>query len=66
MIGNFCVQGNLELVKLRHRFCNLYREDLDPVRTTEVQRKARALLGGFPSIHHAFHEKIRAIGERLP
>ncbi len=55
----------VELMRFRHRFRNLYGEDLDPARTTAVQETASRILIRFPSIHDAFAQKVRLIAEGL-
>ena len=55
----------LELLKFRHRFRNLYGEDLDPGKTTEVQAAATELARQFPLCHADFVAKLRAISEGL-
>ncbi len=56
----------LELMRFRHRFRNLYGEDLDPQKTAAIQRIANAVLGDFPAIHKNFIHKIIAIADGLP
>jgi len=56
----------LELMRFRHRFRNLYGEDLDPEKTGAIQKTAEAVLGGFPAIHQTFIDKIIAIADGLP
>jgi len=58
-------QEVLELLKFRHRFRNLYGEDLDPQRTAEIERIAQHFFSRFPDIHATFREKIMAIAESL-
>ncbi len=58
-------QAALELMRFRHRFRNLYGEDLDPDKTSEVQKTARGFLDRFPEIHRAFAEKLRGVSEGL-
>ena len=55
----------LDLLRFRHRFRNMYGEDLDPERTVAVQRNARKLLSEFPEAHRAFVSKLRAVAEAL-
>ena len=53
------------LLKFRHRFRNLYGEDLNPELTARMQYRMEELLQRFPEIHTGFHEKIIAISESL-
>jgi len=55
----------LELLKFRHRFRNLYGEDLDPVKTEAVQRIASPLFARFRNLHGEFVQKLSAIAEGL-
>jgi len=55
----------IELLKFRHRLRNLYGEDLDPVKTAEIQRLATELVLGFKDQHSAFTRKIRSIAEAV-
>ena len=59
-------QDAVELMRFRHRFRNLYGEDLDPEKTAEVQKRARSLIEKFPAIHERFRKKVSAIAEALP
>jgi len=43
---------------------NLYGEDLDPVKTSEVQAIALRFFGGFATLHRDFKEKLLAIAEK--
>lgn len=56
----------LELLKFRHRFRNLYGEDLDPKKTAEVQEIALELVRSFSKMHADFTDKLRAIARGLP
>lgn len=53
----------MELLKFRHRFRNLYGEDLDPERTKAIQECADRFFGSFSEMHDTFREKIRAIAD---
>jgi len=55
----------LELLKFRHRFRNLYGEDLDPEKTAEVHRIANSFADSFLDSHAGFIAKLRAIAEEL-
>jgi hypothetical protein len=55
----------LELLKFRHRFRNLYGEDLDPEKTTEVHKAANDFSDSFSDSHADFVAKLRAIAEEL-
>lgn len=54
-----------EVLRFRHRLRNLYGEDLDPQKTTEIQRTVIRLFGGFPDVHEQFKTKLMAIAERV-
>ena len=55
----------LELLKFRHRFRNLYGEDLDPEKTSEVQMSANDFAVSFSRNHADFVAKLQAIAEGL-
>lgn len=55
----------LELLKFRHRFRNLYGEDLDPQKTTQVHQAANDFANSFSDSHADFVVKLRAIAEEL-
>ena len=55
----------VELLKFRHRFRNLYGEDLDPEKTAEVHRIANSFADSFSDSHASFIAKLRAIAEEL-
>ncbi len=55
----------LTLMRFRHRFRNLYGEDLDPEKTSEVQATAASFMQSFPAMHRLFIDKIRAISGGL-
>ena len=55
-----------ELLKFRHRFRNLYGEDLDPVRTESVQHIAESFAERFGTIHDEFKAKMITIAKTLP
>ncbi|TVR05378.1 MAG: hypothetical protein EA403_02860 [Spirochaetaceae bacterium] len=55
----------MELLKFRHRFRNLYGEDLDVTKTLAVQQMTRALLERLPGIYSEYCEKLRLIAEQL-
>jgi len=55
-----------ELLKFRHRLRNLYGEDLDEDKTTEIQTiSENFFLKVFPAVHSEFRSKILAIAEAL-
>jgi len=65
-LGTTKVKGQvLELLKFRHRFRNLYGEDLDPARTSEVQKTAVELAGALSRLHAEFIGKLAEIAEAL-
>lgn len=53
----------MELMKFRHRFRNLYGEDLDPDKTAAVQERAERFFGRFQTIHGSFKARLLAIAE---
>ena len=55
----------LRVLRFRHRFRNLYGEDLDPAKTEAVQRVASAFFERFRSVHDEFVRKVSAIAESL-
>ena len=58
-------RGVLELLKFRHRFRNLYGEDLDPKKTAEVHRAANEFVEAFAKSHVDFVAKLHAIADEL-
>jgi hypothetical protein len=55
----------IELLRFRHRFRNLYGEDLDPKKTAEVQAIAMDFKESFSHLHAEFLEKLHAIAREL-
>ncbi|TVR55285.1 MAG: hypothetical protein EA426_15520 [Spirochaetaceae bacterium] len=55
----------LEVMRFRHRFRNLYGEELDPDKTLAVERRLRELVEEVPEIHAEFRRKLAAIAEAL-
>lgn len=56
----------LELLKFRHKFRNLYGEDLDPKSTMETQEVLENVLAEFPDrAHRPFKQQLEAIAEAL-
>lgn len=55
----------LELLGFRHRFRNLYGEDLDPGKTAAIQRTAAAFWDRFAQAHRVYAAKLTAIAEAL-
>jgi hypothetical protein len=55
----------LELLKFRHRIRNLYGEDLDPVKTAQIQAIAGHFFGSFPETHAEFRGKLLAMAQQL-
>lgn len=55
----------LELLKFRHRFRNLYGEDLDPLKSREIQLAAEFLFEAYPEVHRNFTNKLKALAEGL-
>ncbi len=55
----------LEVMRFRHRFRNLYGEELDPDKTMAVARRLRELAEEFPDIHSRFRRKLTVIAEAL-
>jgi hypothetical protein len=59
-------QTLLELLRFRHKFRNLYGEDLDPQRTMETQAALEQVLRDFPEkAHGQFRARLEAIAEEL-
>ncbi|MFP4210653.1 MAG: hypothetical protein ACLFR8_05385 [Alkalispirochaeta sp.] len=54
-----------EILRFRHRLRNLYGEDLDPHKTTEIQKQVSVFFREFPDIHRAFREKLQQIADAL-
>ena len=54
-----------EILRFRHRIRNLYGEDLDPKKTTDVQKVVEEFFSEFPGIHERFIEKLRSIADAL-
>jgi hypothetical protein len=55
----------LEIMKFRHRFRNLYGEELDPGKTAEIQKVYSNLGPAFRAAHGTFVSEVRAIAESL-
>jgi len=55
----------LELLRFRHKFRNLYGEDLRPEKIREVQENLTTVLEQFPAIHRAYTQKIKQIADTL-
>lgn len=55
----------LEILKFRHKFRNLYGEDLDSDKMIEVQKTLNEVLHVFPGLHREYCEKLKSIAERL-
>jgi len=55
----------LEILKFRHRFRNLYGEDLDPRKTLEIQRICDRFYARFPVLHSEFRGLILEIAEHV-
>jgi hypothetical protein len=49
----------LELLKFRHRFRNLYGEDLEPAKTSVIQKAAEGFWVEFREQHREFVHKLR-------
>lgn len=54
-----------ELVKFRLRLRDLYGEDLDPLRTRDIQAIVTDFFEAFPAIHRRFVERLREIADAL-
>ena len=65
LTGASCRTQALELQKFRHRFRNLYGEELDPQKTSAAQRNAEDFSASFPALHEEFCAKLRAIAEAM-
>jgi hypothetical protein len=55
----------LDLLKFRHRFHNLYGEDLDPRKTSDVETGTIEFARRFAQIHADFLEKLRSLAEGM-
>lgn len=55
----------LDYGALAYTIHTLYGEDLDPAQTAAVQAALFRLLDGFPGIHEAYCEKLRALAEAV-
>lgn len=55
----------LELLRFRHKFRNLYGEDLKPEKTTAVQETLSRILEALPTVHSEFRKKLSEIAETL-
>ncbi len=55
----------LELLRFRHKFRNLYGEDLKPEKTAAVQRALSTVLEELPDAHAAFRDKLSEIADKL-
>lgn len=53
------------LLKFRHRFGNLYGEDLNPELVSRLQTRIQGLLQRFPEIHARFRSNLTAVAEEL-
>lgn len=56
----------MELLKFHRHIRNLYGEDLDPARTTEIQGITTIVFECFPLLHREFRARIASIGDLLP
>ena len=55
----------LELLRFRHKFRNLYGEDLVPEKTAAVQETLSRILEALPDVHDEFRNKLSDIADRL-
>jgi hypothetical protein len=55
----------VDLLKFRHRFRNMYKETLDPEKTTQAHVNANRLIPVFSRCHTEFVAKLNAIAEGL-
>jgi hypothetical protein len=55
----------MDLLRFRHKFRNLYGEDLDPERTKDVQRNLEEVLSVFPGLHREYCHKLKQIAEMV-
>lgn len=53
------------LLRFRHRFRNLYGEDLNPELVSRLQTRLQGLLQRFPEIHAKFRSNLTAVAEEL-
>ena len=54
----------VEMLKFRHRFRNMYGENLDPRKTAEIQEIGRLVLEDFSRLHAVFVSKLRLFQRR--
>ena len=59
------VRDVVDILKFRHRFRNLYGEDLDPKKCTAVQRSVDGFFARFPELHDSFTASIRALADAI-
>lgn len=55
----------IELLRFRHKFRNLYGENLKPENTAAVQRTLTNVLKELPDVHGMFRAKLSQIAEKL-
>lgn len=55
----------LEILRFRHKFRNLYGEDLKPGKTMEVQETLESVFAVFPGVHTQYRDRLTAIAEKL-
>ena len=55
----------LELLRFRHRFRNLYGEDLAPDKTAAVQSTLARVVETLPNVHDEFRTKLLKIADAL-
>ncbi len=55
----------MTLLRFRHKFRNLYGEDLDPDRMKNVQNNLVEVLSVFPGLHREYCEKLKTIAEMV-
>ena len=55
----------LELLRFRHKFRNLYGEDLNPDRMNDIQQKLVEIMDIFPILHQDYCEKLKETAELL-
>jgi hypothetical protein len=55
----------VELLTFRHRFRNLYDQDLDPEKTARAHQNANFLVDAFASCHSDFIAKLASIADGL-
>ena len=54
-----------QILRFRHRLRHLYGEDLDPVKTREIQGVVDSFFATFSILHERFSSRLRSIADAL-